>query len=257
MASLYPLISATAFEQITASIGSVIVTLSTPTGLLIHYYISYFGIFNHLGLFRALTLIDTYSRECIAIYVDKANQRGHRSRALGRNQVKQRVVQENQSGQRSRIYFPGPWMRGPTLTKCNWNTPAHFNTLPYFSTARYVSTRKWGRVDPQFPCPAGLIHLPRSCQKSVDIETDAVHSNQSHVRVETPREPENDGLIEWFFRTIEKDVSGRSQAEKVITAWIKYPNADRIHSALGYSSPIEFMQTGSLLSYTSLIVGGA
>lgn len=64
-----------------------------------------------------------------------------------------------------------------------------------------------------------------------------------------PREPENNGMIERFFRTIKEECVWQqnfedfSQAEKAIVEWIKFYNAERIHSALGYKSPMEFRQT--------------
>lgn len=64
-----------------------------------------------------------------------------------------------------------------------------------------------------------------------------------------PRAPENNGMIERFFRTIKEECVWQqsfesfAQAEKAITEWIKFYNAERIHSALGYKSPMEFRQT--------------
>lgn len=56
-------------------------------------------------------------------------------------------------------------------------------------------------------------------------------------------------MIERFFRTIKEECVWQhnfetfEQAEKAIIEWIKFYNAERIHSALGYKSPMEFRQS--------------
>jgi putative transposase len=64
-----------------------------------------------------------------------------------------------------------------------------------------------------------------------------------------PREPENNGMIERFFRTLKEEGVWQTyfesfvEAEKTIVAWLKFYNEERIHSSLGYQSPKEFRQS--------------
>jgi putative transposase len=64
-----------------------------------------------------------------------------------------------------------------------------------------------------------------------------------------PREPENNGMIERFFRTLKEECVWQTnfesfaEAEKAIVAWLKFYNEERIHSSLGYQSPKEFRQS--------------
>jgi len=62
----------------------------------------------------------------------------------------------------------------------------------------------------------------------------------------TPYTPEQNGLIERFFRTLKEECIWQHNfpsflvAKATIEAWIEHYNADRIHSALGYKSPRDF-----------------
>jgi putative transposase len=64
-----------------------------------------------------------------------------------------------------------------------------------------------------------------------------------------PREPENNGMIERFFRTLKEECVWQTnfesfaEAEKAIVPWLKFYNEERIHSSLGYQSPKEFRQS--------------
>lgn len=66
------------------------------------------------------------------------------------------------------------------------------------------------------------------------------------------RSPEGNAIIERFFRTLKEDCVWQhrfesfEEAEKVISAWIKYYNEERMHSRLGYRSPKAYHQKFSL-----------
>jgi putative transposase len=62
----------------------------------------------------------------------------------------------------------------------------------------------------------------------------------------TPYTPEQNGMIERFFRTLkyecvwQKNFASFAEARREIARWIRWYNAERPHSALGYKSPIEY-----------------
>jgi len=59
----------------------------------------------------------------------------------------------------------------------------------------------------------------------------------------TPYTPEQNGMIERFFRTIKEECvwhhnfKNIKEANKIISRWIKFYNQKRKHSALGYKAP--------------------
>lgn len=60
--------------------------------------------------------------------------------------------------------------------------------------------------------------------------------------------PQGNAIIERFFRTLKEECIWQhrfesfEEAERVITAWIKYYNEERMHSRLGYKSPKAFYE---------------
>jgi putative transposase len=60
----------------------------------------------------------------------------------------------------------------------------------------------------------------------------------------TPYTPEQNGMIERFFRTLKEECvwnyrfQNYTHAQKVVDEWIHYYNTERPHSALGYHSPV-------------------
>jgi len=62
----------------------------------------------------------------------------------------------------------------------------------------------------------------------------------------TPYTPEQNGMIERFFRTLkeecvwQKNFASFAEARREVSRWIRWYNAERPHSALGYKSPLEY-----------------
>jgi putative transposase len=62
----------------------------------------------------------------------------------------------------------------------------------------------------------------------------------------TPYTPEQNGMIERFFRTLKEECvwqhrfASFAEAKRRITRWIRWYNTERPHSALGYLSPAEY-----------------
>jgi putative transposase len=62
----------------------------------------------------------------------------------------------------------------------------------------------------------------------------------------TPYTPEQNGIIERFFRTLKEECvwqhnfASFAEARRRISRWIQWYNAERPHSALGYKSPVEY-----------------
>jgi putative transposase len=62
----------------------------------------------------------------------------------------------------------------------------------------------------------------------------------------TPYTPEQNGLVERFFRSLKEECvwqhnfASFAEARTAITQWIEWYNADRPHQALGYRSPRQF-----------------
>lgn len=63
----------------------------------------------------------------------------------------------------------------------------------------------------------------------------------------TPHTPEQNGMIERFFRSMKeecvwiKDFTTFKEADSSITEWIKWYNEGRPHQSLGYLSPMQFI----------------
>ena len=64
----------------------------------------------------------------------------------------------------------------------------------------------------------------------------------------TPYTPEQNGLVERFFRSLKEECVWQHQfasfeeARREITSWIRWYNAERPHQALGYRSPQQYRQ---------------
>jgi putative transposase len=62
----------------------------------------------------------------------------------------------------------------------------------------------------------------------------------------TPYTPEQNGIVERFFRSLKEECiwqhnfTGFADARAAITKWIQSYNAERPHQALGYHSPQQF-----------------
>ena len=62
----------------------------------------------------------------------------------------------------------------------------------------------------------------------------------------TPYSPEQNGMIERFFRSLKEECiwlrrfKNRDDAFRVIADWIDFYNCERVHSALGYKAPREY-----------------
>jgi putative transposase len=62
----------------------------------------------------------------------------------------------------------------------------------------------------------------------------------------TPYSPEQNGMIERFFKTLKEEClwlhrfADRDDAFRVIAAWLDRYDAERPHSALGYLTPKEY-----------------
>ncbi len=69
----------------------------------------------------------------------------------------------------------------------------------------------------------------------------------------TPYTPEQNGVIERWFRSLKEECVWQhqfqtfSQAQQAISAWIRWYNADRPHQALGYRSPQAYRRQHNLL----------
>jgi len=70
----------------------------------------------------------------------------------------------------------------------------------------------------------------------------------AHLRQEfiTPDTPEQNGIVERFFRSLKEECvwqhnfTGFADARAAITQWIEWYNAERPHKSLGYRSPRQF-----------------
>ena len=69
----------------------------------------------------------------------------------------------------------------------------------------------------------------------------------------TPYTPEQNGLIERFFRSLKEECVWQHRfesfehARKEIIRWIQWYNSERPHQSLGYMSPREFREKEALL----------
>ena len=65
----------------------------------------------------------------------------------------------------------------------------------------------------------------------------------------TPYTPEQNGLVERFFRSLKEECVWQhrfqtfNQAQRAIESWLDWYNGERPHQALGYLSPTEFRET--------------
>ncbi len=65
----------------------------------------------------------------------------------------------------------------------------------------------------------------------------------------TPYTPEQNGLVERFFRSLKEECvwqhrfQGFDEARRTIERWLDWYNTQRPHQALGYLSPIEFRRS--------------
>ena len=66
------------------------------------------------------------------------------------------------------------------------------------------------------------------------------------------RHPESCGRIERFHRTLKEELIWRqewedlAQVQKAVDDWISFYNGERLHSSLGYKTPIEFSKAARL-----------
>jgi putative transposase len=71
-------------------------------------------------------------------------------------------------------------------------------------------------------------------------------SGMSHVRI-SPYYPQSNGKLERWHRTVKSDAVRPAQVEtieearRVVARFVEYYNAVRLHSAIGYISPLDFM----------------
>ena len=71
-------------------------------------------------------------------------------------------------------------------------------------------------------------------------------SGLSHVRT-APFYPQSNGKIERFHKTLKQDAirpaapQSREEAERVVPAFVEHYNAVRLHSAIGYVTPADFL----------------
>jgi putative transposase len=67
----------------------------------------------------------------------------------------------------------------------------------------------------------------------------------------TPYTPEQNGIIEWFFRSLKEECVWQhnfrsfKEAKWAIDAWIQWYNTEHPHQSLGYKSPMEFREKQS------------
>ena len=62
----------------------------------------------------------------------------------------------------------------------------------------------------------------------------------------TPYTPEQNGIVERFFRSLKEECvwqhsfSSYAEAKRTIMTWLNWYNHERPHQSLGYKSPMEF-----------------
>jgi putative transposase len=111
--------------------------------------------------------------------------------------------------------------------------------------------RRFGTLRPAGPTPTvrsdnGLIFQSRRFRA-------ACRDYRLHQEFITPYTPEQNGMIERFFRTLKEDCvwqhnfASFTDARREILAWIHWYNSRRPHSALGYKSPAEYRAQQSTL----------
>ena len=103
---------------------------------------------------------------------------------------------------------------------------------------------RFGTLRPPSPTPVvrsdnGLIFQSRRFRA-------ACRDYRLHQEFITPYTPEQNGLIERFFRSLKEECvwqhnfASFAEARVAITQWIEWYNAERPHQALGYRSPRQF-----------------
>lgn len=111
--------------------------------------------------------------------------------------------------------------------------------------------RRFGTLRPQGPTPTvrsdnGLIFQSRRFRA-------ACRDYRLRQEFITPYTPEQNGLIERFFRTLKEECvwqhrfASFAEARREVLSWINYYNTRRPHSALGYLSPAEYRARQSTL----------
>jgi putative transposase len=104
--------------------------------------------------------------------------------------------------------------------------------------------RRFGTLRPGGPTPTvrsdnGLIFQSRRFRA-------ACRDYQLRQEFITPYTPEQNGMIERFFRTLKEECVSQhnftdfTHARREVLAWIHWYNSRRPHSALGYRSPAEY-----------------
>ena len=87
----------------------------------------------------------------------------------------------------------------------------------------------------------GLVFSSKSFRKTIK----AYNFKQEFT---TPYTPEENGMIERFFRTLKEECiwhynfTSLKEANEIVTAWIAFYNTKRKHSALRYKAPVEVYQ---------------
>ena len=103
---------------------------------------------------------------------------------------------------------------------------------------------RFGTLRPQGPTPVlrsdnGLIFQSRRFRR-------ACRDYRLSQEFITPYTPEQNGMIERFFRSLKEECTWLhnfetfDEAKKAITTWIHYYNEERPHQSLGYLSPHEY-----------------
>lgn len=103
---------------------------------------------------------------------------------------------------------------------------------------------RFGTLRPEGPTPVvrsdnGLIYQSRRFRA-------ACRDYRLHQEFITPYTPEQNGIIERFFRSLKEECvwqhvfASFEHARREISAWIRWYNEERPHQALGYHSPREF-----------------
>jgi putative transposase len=106
--------------------------------------------------------------------------------------------------------------------------------------ARFGTLRPGGEV-PIIRSDNGLIFQSRRFR-------DACRFYRLQQEFITPYTPEQNGLIERWFRSLKEECVWQQQfgsfteAQQAMSAWIRWYNAERPHQALGYRSPQQYAQ---------------
>ena len=104
--------------------------------------------------------------------------------------------------------------------------------------ARFGTLRPEGST-PVIRSDNGLIFQSRRCRA-------ACRDYRLRQEFITPYTPEQNGLVERFFRSLKEECvwqhsfASFAEARTTITQWIEWYNAERPHQALGYRSPRQF-----------------